>query len=45
MVAADSAVPAATSEPPRKELRTLLAGEHHDPHSVLGAHPHPQGTA
>ena len=22
----------------------LLGGAHHDPHSVLGAHPHPDGT-
>ncbi len=35
----------ATSAPPDDELRRLLAGAHHDPHSVLGAHPHPDGTA
>jgi 1,4-alpha-glucan branching enzyme len=35
----------ATSAPPADELRRLLAGEHHDPHSVLGAHPQPPGTA
>ncbi|MDT7712985.1 MAG: 1,4-alpha-glucan branching enzyme, partial [Pseudonocardiales bacterium] len=35
----------ATSAPPADELRRLLAGEHHDPHSVLGAHPQPAGTA
>src|SRR5215210_5143361 len=23
----------------REALRSLVAGEHHDPHSVLGAHP------
>ncbi len=34
----------ATSAPLADELRRLLAGEHHDPHSVLGMHPHPQGT-
>ncbi len=33
----------ATSAPPAGELRRLLAGAHHDPHSVLGAHPHPPG--
>ena len=26
-------------EPARKELERLLRGEHHDPHSILGAHP------
>jgi 1,4-alpha-glucan branching enzyme len=26
------------------DLARLAAGEHHDPHSVLGAHPHPEGT-
>ncbi|MFN2494446.1 MAG: 1,4-alpha-glucan branching protein GlgB [Pseudonocardiaceae bacterium] len=41
----DSAAPTATSAPPVAELRRLLAGEHHDPHSVLGVHPHPHGTA
>lgn len=30
--------------PAAEEMRRLLAGEHHDPHSLLGAHPHPQGT-
>ena len=35
----------ASSAPPDDELRRLLAGAHHDPHSVLGAHPHPDGTA
>jgi len=35
----------ATSAPPADELRRLLAGEHHDPHSVLGAHPQRAGTA
>jgi 1,4-alpha-glucan branching enzyme len=34
----------ATSAPPADELRRLLAGEHHDPHSLLGAHPYPDGT-
>jgi 1,4-alpha-glucan branching enzyme len=33
----------ATSAPLADERRRLLAGEHHDPHSVLGAHPHPEG--
>jgi 1,4-alpha-glucan branching enzyme len=27
--------------PPERELRRLLAGHHHDPHRVLGAHPVP----
>ncbi|MGB8963827.1 MAG: hypothetical protein WCC38_17960, partial [Pseudonocardiaceae bacterium] len=35
----------ATSAPSADELRRLLAGEHHNPHSVLGAHPHLDGTA
>ncbi len=26
-------------EPPKKEIERLLLGEHHDPHSILGAHP------
>jgi 1,4-alpha-glucan branching enzyme len=34
----------ATSAPPADELHQLLAGEHHNPHSVLGAHPHSEGT-
>jgi 1,4-alpha-glucan branching enzyme len=34
----------ATSAPPADELRKLLVGAHHDPHSVLGAHPHAEGT-
>lgn len=32
------------SAPAGEEVRRLLAGEHHDPHSVLGAHEHPDGT-
>ncbi|HEX2300928.1 MAG TPA: 1,4-alpha-glucan branching protein GlgB [Pseudonocardiaceae bacterium] len=39
-----SAAPTATSAPPPEDVRKLLAGEHHAPHSVLGAHPHPQGS-
>ncbi|MGH4023702.1 MAG: 1,4-alpha-glucan branching protein GlgB [Pseudonocardiaceae bacterium] len=39
-----SAAPTDTAAPPPEDLRKLLAGEHHDPHSVLGAHPHPEGT-
>ncbi|MGH3540624.1 MAG: GlgB N-terminal domain-containing protein, partial [Pseudonocardiaceae bacterium] len=35
----------AASAPPADELRRLLSGEHHDPHSVLGAHAQPDGTA
>ncbi|NLU63043.1 1,4-alpha-glucan branching protein GlgB [Rhodococcus sp. HNM0563] len=30
--------------PHPEELARLAAGEHHDPHSILGAHPHPEGT-
>lgn len=30
--------------PSPHDLARLAAGEHHDPHSVLGAHPHPEGT-
>ncbi|WHT18225.1 1,4-alpha-glucan branching protein GlgB [Crossiella sp. CA-258035] len=30
--------------PPPDEVRRLLTGSHHDPHSVLGAHPHEDGT-
>jgi 1,4-alpha-glucan branching enzyme len=41
----DTASPTDTSAPRAEELYRLLAGTHHDPHSVLGAHPHPQGTA
>ncbi len=43
--------PTSSEEPPRRrhsprpeDLARLAAGEHHDPHSVLGAHPHPEGT-
>ncbi|MFZ2527785.1 MAG: 1,4-alpha-glucan branching protein GlgB [Rhodococcus sp. (in: high G+C Gram-positive bacteria)] len=25
-------------------MARLAAGEHHDPHAILGAHPHPEGT-
>ncbi|MGH3903537.1 MAG: 1,4-alpha-glucan branching protein GlgB [Pseudonocardiaceae bacterium] len=42
---AQTTTPATSSTPPKEQVRRLLAGEHHDPHSVLGAHPHPQGTA
>jgi 1,4-alpha-glucan branching enzyme len=31
--------------PPEADLRRLLAGRHHDPHGVLGAHPIPGGGA
>ena len=34
----------ATSAPLADELRKLLVGAHHDPHSVLGAHPYADGT-
>jgi 1,4-alpha-glucan branching enzyme len=30
--------------PSRDDLDRLLAGSHHDPHSVLGVHPHPAGA-
>ena len=26
------------------EIERIVAGQHHDPHSVLGAHPGPEGT-
>jgi 1,4-alpha-glucan branching enzyme len=35
-------VPASVIDP--ADLRLLAAGEHHDPHRVLGAHPQPDGT-
>ncbi len=34
-----------SARPDAADLAHLLAGTHHDPHSVLGAHPHPKGTA
>jgi 1,4-alpha-glucan branching enzyme len=30
--------------PPAEDVKRLLAGSHHDPHSVLGIHPHPAGA-
>jgi 1,4-alpha-glucan branching enzyme len=30
--------------PAKDEVDRLLGGAHHDPHAVLGAHPHPGGT-
>ncbi|TSD93338.1 1,4-alpha-glucan branching protein GlgB [Skermania sp. ID1734] len=33
-----------TIAPSKKDIELLAAGEHHDPHSVLGAHPHAKGT-
>lgn len=43
--------PTSAGEPPRRrhsprpeDLARLAAGEHHDPHAVLGAHPHAEGT-
>jgi 1,4-alpha-glucan branching enzyme len=30
--------------PPAEDVRRLIAGEHHDPHSVLGMHAHPSGA-
>jgi 1,4-alpha-glucan branching enzyme len=32
------------SPPSAAEVNRLIAGEHHDPHSVLGSHPTPDGT-
>ena len=40
----DAPAPAATSAPEPDDVRRLLVGAHHAPHSVLGAHPHPDGT-
>ncbi len=31
--------------PDQGTIDRVLGGAHHDPHSVLGAHPHPDGTA
>ena len=37
--------PATEPFPPDPQtIDRLLGGAHHDPHSVLGAHPHPDGT-
>jgi len=33
-----------SARPDAEDLARLLAGTHHNPHSVLGAHPHPSGT-
>nr|MDA8318958.1 alpha-amylase family glycosyl hydrolase [Actinomycetota bacterium] len=39
------AVPAGATDPvSHAEIDAILAGQHHDPHSVLGAHPAPDGT-
>jgi 1,4-alpha-glucan branching enzyme len=35
---------AAPAEPAHEEIDRIVAGTHHDPHSVLGAHPAPAGT-
>ncbi|WP_016696453.1 1,4-alpha-glucan branching protein GlgB [Rhodococcus rhodochrous] len=37
-------VPRRRHSPRPEDLDLLAAGEHHDPHAVLGAHPHPEGT-
>ncbi|APU13520.1 MULTISPECIES: 1,4-alpha-glucan branching protein GlgB [Actinoalloteichus] len=38
-------MPTTQSCPPHpEETGRLLSGAHHDPHSILGAHPHPDGT-
>jgi 1,4-alpha-glucan branching enzyme len=34
----------ADSEVPLRELERLVSGQHHDPHSILGAHPVRDGT-
>ncbi len=54
LVAAPAPVPVTVTAPepadrippalPRSDRDRLLAGTHHDPHSVLGAHPHPDGV-
>ncbi|NGP05459.1 1,4-alpha-glucan branching protein GlgB [Rhodococcus sp. 14C212] len=36
--------PTRRHSPNPHDLARLAAGEHHDPHSMLGAHPHPEGT-
>ena len=33
-----------TPEPSLGEIERIVAGQHHDPHSVLGAHPGPDGV-
>src|SRR5690606_30882668 len=33
-----------TASPPAEEIDRLVAGLHHDPHGLLGAHPRPDGT-
>jgi 1,4-alpha-glucan branching enzyme len=37
-------VPATSQAPSRGEIERVVAGQHHDPHSVLGAHPGPDGV-
>ncbi|MFX1760830.1 1,4-alpha-glucan branching protein GlgB [Rhodococcus sp. As11] len=37
-------MPRRRHSPRPEDLALLAAGEHHDPHAVLGAHPHPEGT-
>ncbi|GAA4481760.1 1,4-alpha-glucan branching protein GlgB [Rhodococcus olei] len=39
-----AATPRPGAAPTPDDLARLTAGIHHDPHSVLGAHPHPDGT-
>jgi len=36
--------PARRDAPAPDDLARLLSGVHHDPHALLGAHPHPEGT-
>src|SRR5512142_624573 len=33
-----------TADPSLGEIERIVAGQHHDPHSVLGAHPGPDGV-
>src|SRR5512142_1464022 len=33
-----------TPDPSLGEIERIVAGHHHDPHSVLGAHPSPDGV-
>ncbi|MBV8358857.1 MAG: 1,4-alpha-glucan branching enzyme, partial [Deltaproteobacteria bacterium] len=44
VIAASDAAENGFSELPREEMRRLLSLRHTDPHSILGAHPTPQGV-
>ncbi|HEX5295807.1 MAG TPA: hypothetical protein VFW50_02280, partial [Streptosporangiaceae bacterium] len=39
----DVAGPDVASPPSLGEIERIVAGHHHDPHSMLGAHPGPDG--